>query len=76
MGAIDTYFGFEEAIIKAINAGCDLLIFSNNGREYDNDIAGKAVEVIRKAVREGKITEEEISSSYNRIKELKEKYDM
>jgi len=34
----------------------------------------KAVEVIKKAVREGKITEEEISSSYNRIKELKENY--
>lgn len=74
MGAIATHFGFEEAIIKAINAGCDLLIFSNNGREYDNDIAQKAVEVIKKAIKEGKITEEEISSSYNRIKELKEKY--
>ncbi len=76
MGAIATYFGFEEAIIKAINAGCDILIFSNNGREYDDDIAGKAVEVIKKAVREGKITEEEISNSYNRVKELKEKYEI
>ena len=76
MGAIATYFGFEEAIIKAINAGCNLLIFSNNGTEYDGDIAQKAVEVIRKAVTEGKITEEEINSSYNRIKELKEKYNM
>jgi len=76
MGAIVDNFGFEEAIIKAINAGCDLLIFSNNGREYDDDIAEKAVDVIKKAVDEGKITEEEISSSYNRIKELKEKYDM
>jgi len=76
MGAIATYFGFEEAIIKAIKAGCDLLIFSNNSPVYDEDIAQKAVEVIKKAVREGKITEEEISSSYNRIKELKEKYDM
>jgi len=74
MGAIATYFGFEEAIVRAINAGCDLLIFSNNGREYDDDIAGKAVEVIKKAVGEGKITEEEIISSHNRIKELKEKY--
>jgi len=32
--------------------------------------------VVKKAVGEGKITEEEIISSYNRIKELKEKYDM
>lgn len=76
MGATVDHFGFEEAIIKAINAGCNLLIFSNNGREYDDDIAQKAVEVIKKAIKEGKITEEEISNSYNRIKELKEKYDM
>ncbi|MCG2790752.1 MAG: glycoside hydrolase family 3 protein [Actinomycetia bacterium] len=74
MGAIATYFGFEEAIVRAINAGCDLLIFSNNNQKYDDDIAQKAVEVIKKAVREGKITEEEISSSYNRIKQLKENY--
>ena len=76
MGAIATYFGFEEAIVRAINAGCDLLIFSNNNQEYDDDIAQKAVEVIKKAIKEGKIAEEEISSSYNRIKELKEKYNM
>ena len=74
MRAITIHFGFKEAIVKAINAGCDLLIFSNNGSQYDEDIAQKIVEAIKKALREGKITEEEISSSYNRIKELKEKY--
>jgi len=74
MGAIVTLFGFEEAIVKAINAGCNLLIFSNNSQEYDENIAQKTVEIIRKAVIEGKIAEEEIISSYNRIKELKEKY--
>jgi len=76
MGAIATYFGFEEAIVRSINAGCDLLILSNNNQKYDDDIAQKAVEAVRKAVIEGKIAEEEISSSYNRIKELKEKYNM
>ena len=74
MGAITEYFGFEEAIIKAINAGCDLLIFSNNGSEYDEDIARKAVEAVIAAVEEGKITEDRIGESYNRIKELKEKF--
>jgi len=74
MGAIVDNFGFEEAIIKAINAGCDLLIFSNNSPIYDENIAQKAIEVIKKAIDEGKISEEEIRNSYNRIKELKEKY--
>ncbi len=74
MGAITSQFGFEEAIIKAVNAGCDLLIFSNNGSEYDEDIARKAAGVIKEAVDEGKITEARITDSYKRIKELKEKY--
>jgi len=76
MGAIATYFGFEEAIVRSINAGCDLLILSNNNQKYDDDIAQKAVEAVRKAVIEGEIEEDKISSSYNRIKELKEKYNM
>jgi len=76
MGAIVENFGFEEAIIKAINAGCDLLIFSNNGSIYDENIAQKAVEIIEKATKEGKIPEEKIINSYKRIKELKEKYQI
>ena len=74
MGAIVTNFGFEEAIVKAINAGCDLLIFSNNGSRYDDDIARKSFDAIKKAVRDGKITEEEIKIAFTRIKELKEKF--
>jgi len=74
MGAITSQFGFEDAIIKALNAGCDLLIFSNNSSEYDCDIAQKAAEAIKKAVNEGKIAPDKITDSYNRIKELKEKY--
>lgn len=74
MGAITSQFGFDEVIVKAINAGCDLLIFSNNGSEYDEDIARKASSVIKEAVDEGKITETQITVSYNRILELKDKY--
>lgn len=74
MGAIITNFGFEEAIVKAINAGCDLLIFSNNGSGYDDSIAQKSFDTIKKAVRDGKITEEEIKTAFARIKELKLRY--
>jgi len=74
MGAIVDHFGLEEAIIKAINSGCDLLIFSNNNREYDENIAEKAVNIIGKAVEENKISEERINESYDRIRELKQKY--
>ena len=76
MGAIVENFGFEEAIIKAINAGCDLLIFSNNSPVYDEGIAQKAVEVIKKAIKDGKIKEETIRNSYNRIKQLKDSFEI
>ena len=77
MGAIVDNFGFEEAIIKSINAGCDLLGFSNNNNhEYDENIAEKAVNVIKKAVQDGKISEKRINESYDRIIALKEKYNI
>jgi beta-N-acetylhexosaminidase len=74
MGAIVENFGFEESIIRAINSGCDLLIFSNNGDSYDPEIAQKAVDVIYKAVSDGRILEQTITDSLERINNLKEKY--
>ena len=76
MGAIADNFGFEESLIKAINAGCDLLIFSNNNKEYDENIAEKAVKIIKEAVLTGEIEEAQINESYNRIKKLKENYNL
>ena len=74
MGAIVDNYGFEEAIIKSINAGCDMLILSNNGKAYDEEAPYKAVEIILKAVKKGEISESRINESYNRIQELKNKY--
>ncbi len=74
MGAIVENYGFGEAIIKAVNAGCNLLVFSNNGSTYDECIAKEAVEAIKNAVNNGEIKEETIIASYNRIKHLKKDY--
>jgi len=74
MGAIVDNYGFDEAIIKAINAGCDMLILSNNGKTYDEEAPYKAVDIILKAVKKGEISESQINESYNRIQELKNKY--
>ena len=74
MGAIVDNYGFEEAIIRAVNAGCDMLILSNNGKTYDEKAPYDAVEIIYKAVKKGQISEQQINESYNRIQELKNKY--
>ncbi|MFZ3054765.1 MAG: glycoside hydrolase family 3 protein [Minisyncoccales bacterium] len=76
MGAIVDNYGFEEAIIKAVNAGCDMLILSNNGTVYDEKAPYDAVDIILKAVKRGEISEDQINESYNRIQELKNKYEI
>ncbi|HBX65716.1 MAG TPA: glycoside hydrolase family 3, partial [Balneolaceae bacterium] len=55
---------------QAINAGVDILIFGNN-LVYDEDIAERAVEIIQKLLREGKVEKETVEKSLARIDSLK-----
>lgn len=70
MDAIREEYGLETAIQQAINAGVDILIFGNN-LAYDPDIAEKAVDIIQKLLREGKIKKETVEQSLARIEKLK-----
>lgn len=72
MGAIVDNYGFSEAIIKAINAGCDILIISNNGKEYNENVAEEAIEIIFNAVKSGEISKNQIIDSCERIQKLKQ----
>jgi len=76
MGAIVQNFGESEALVRAINAGCDILIISNNGKEYDENAATKARDTILEAVQRGEIPKSRIDDSYRRIMELKRKYGL
>ncbi len=72
MGAMVDQYSFDEILLKAIEAGADLLCLSNNGRTYDSQVARKALDSIYKAVKAGKITPQRIDESYRRIMRLKE----
>lgn len=72
MKAIREQYGLEETIYKAIDAGVDILVFANN-LVYDEQIAVKAVDIIKDLIDEGKLSEERIAQSYDRIIELKKK---
>ncbi|NLO19168.1 MAG: glycoside hydrolase family 3 protein [Ignavibacteria bacterium] len=72
MKAISQNFGLEKSIELAINAGADILLFANNSG-FDQDIAKKAISTIKKLLKAGKISEERIEESFNRIMELKKK---
>lgn len=70
MGAITEYYGLEQAVTLAVNAGIDLLVFANNS-VYDPDIVAKVIDIIRTGIEKGLIPEERVIESYNRIMKLK-----
>jgi beta-glucosidase-like glycosyl hydrolase len=76
MGAITEYFGFEESIILAINAGCDMLIISNNSSTYDETAPHKTQKIIFQAIKNGKISQERIIEASNRILKLKKEFNI
>ncbi len=72
MGAIADHYGLEEAIEKAINAGCDILVFSNNIATFNENVVSETIALIRRLVDEEKISEDRIDQSYQRILKVKE----
>jgi len=72
MRAIADRYGFEIALQAAIKAGVDIILIANNS-VFDEDAASHAIAVIRKLIRQGKISPQRINESYRRIKKLKHK---
>jgi len=76
MGSIVQHFGFADALVRAVNAGCDLLILSNNGQTYDDEIAWKARDILFTACKEGQILPLKIWQASERIAQLKQRYGL
>lgn len=70
MRAIASHYGLENSVPLAIEAGLDVLCFGNN-LTYDPDIAPKAIGILERAVRSGRIPEARIDESVGRVLELK-----
>lgn len=68
MGAITNEYNAGEAAIKALEAGCDILLGPENFKE--------AFEAIVNAVESGTISEERIDESVYRILSLKQRYGL
>lgn len=71
MHAISKNFGFEESIKLAINAGVDIMCFSNNIAGTDERTVDKVHSIIKKYVTTGEIKPERIEESFQRIVQLK-----
>ena len=72
MKAISDHYGFEQAIEMCLNAGVDILMFSNNIAKDLEIVPEDVIVKIKKMITEGKITEERIETSYQRILKFKE----
>lgn len=75
MKAISDHYGLENSLPSAIEAGVDLLCLGNN-LSYDPDIAGKAIDLMARAVESGRIPETRINESWQRVLALKRKAGM
>ncbi len=73
MKAVSDRYGLETTIEAGLSAGLDILLFANNS-VYDPEIAVKSVEIIRRLVRQGRVSERRIDESNRRILSLKDRY--
>lgn len=71
MKAISDQYGLETAILRAIQAGSDVLTFANNVADADPEIIARVVATVRQFVRQGVLPEARIESSVRRIERLK-----
>ena len=71
MGAIRQNFDLEETVIQAINAGNDILLFSNR-KHHNPNLADDINKIIKNAILEGLIEPSRIPQSYERIIKLKQ----
>ncbi|TCT24572.1 beta-N-acetylhexosaminidase [Melghiribacillus thermohalophilus] len=66
MRAIEHHYNVEEAVIKAIQAGADILLFSHSYEKQK-----RALQALKQAVQNGEISEKRIDISVERILSLK-----
>src|SRR5699024_11893870 len=71
MGAIMDNYSMEEAVIKSIQAGVDIVLIAHGEENIDKGIKG-----LKKAVNEGVISEERLDDSVSRVLKLKQKYNL
>jgi len=81
MRAIRDHYTFDEAIVRVINSGTDILLFNNNrcstaapcGVDTQNSLSRYVINLVLRKIDEGVIAASRIDEAYNRIIKLKER---
>jgi beta-N-acetylhexosaminidase len=71
MRAISEMVGLDEAMELAVQAGVDMLLYNTNLDSTGHSLAARVVDVLERCVRSGRISEDRITASYERIAALK-----
>ncbi len=71
MHAISKHYGFEEALVRCINAGVDMVMIANNTDLAQVVTAAQVHWIIKQKVKDGSIPMSRIDESYRRIMRLK-----
>lgn len=74
MQAISSQYGLTESILLAIDAGVDVLMFSNNIKGVQDYSPANVHRIIKQLVIKGKISPERIDASFQRIMDMKDKW--
>lgn len=74
MKAITTNYNLEEVLKYSINAGVDMIIFSNNISAYDKNKYQDIKTALKNLIDSGQVSKEKIESAYNKIIEYKKIY--
>jgi beta-N-acetylhexosaminidase len=64
--AIDRAFGFDEAVVLALEAGNDLLLFANQ-QAYDPHVLGRGIDAVAAAIKSGRLSEARIDEAFGRV---------
>jgi beta-N-acetylhexosaminidase len=71
MGAIIKHYGLEEAAIKALAAGVDVLLVSQNTKKGEAFAAERIVAAIHRAVADGGLSRSRVSSALEHVRALR-----
>ena len=70
MGAIRNRYSMQDAVLRSVEAGNDIILISNSAKP-DDDLAPKAVRWVREAVEDGRIPPARIEMAARRIEAVK-----
>ena len=72
MGAIRKNYSLREIVVYSINAGVNILLFSNNIYGKDENLSSKIKKIIKEEITLGNIKIQDIENSYQKIMKLKQ----